>query len=378
MTELKNVAQVKENIERDYLQKLNDVKLGLPEYNDRTRQWRTALLFNNQSLGLVYYDAMTGELDKNKSTSTSFLKKRLNLIKRKKSLKKKSKRKKRDDTYYVSPLEHDLLINDDAAHALKELPANSADLIFTSPPYYNAKTEYSEFLTYDKYLTFIKEIVEEATRALIPGKFFVMDSSPVLIPRIDRNHSSTRLAVPYDIHKIFMDLGYEFIDDIYWVKPEGAGWSAGRGRRFAADRHPMQYKAVPVTENIMVYRKKSDHLIDWFIKKNPHQKDVEASRIEDPYEVTNIWRINPAKDRRHPAIFPKELAERVIKYYSFKNDYVLDPFGGLATTAKAAIDLNRHFISIELEKKYFDDSLKDLNKDYGMYLNSGKVEVIRK
>lgn len=378
MTELKNVAQVKENIERDYLQKLNDVKLGLPEYNDRTRQWRTTLLFNNQSLGLVYYDAMTGELDKNKSTSTSFLKKRLNLIKREKNLKKKNKRKKRDNTYYVSPLKHDLLINDDAAHALKELPANSADLIFTSPPYYNAKTEYSEFLTYDKYLTFIKKIVEETTRVLIPGKFFVMDSSPVLIPRIDRNHSSTRLAVPYDIHKIFMDLGYEFIDDIYWVKPEGAGWSAGRGRRFAADRHPMQYKAVPVTENIMVYRKKSDHLIDWFIKKNPHPEYVEESKIEDPYEVTNIWRINPAKDRRHPAIFPKELAERVIKYYSFKNDYVLDPFGGLATTAKAAIDLNRHFISIELEKKYFDESLKDFSKDYDMYLNSGKVKVIRK
>lgn len=378
MTELKNVAQVKENIERDYLQKLNDVKLGLPEYNDRTRQWRTTLLFNNQSLGLVYYDAMTGELDKNKSTSTSFLKKRLNLIKREKNLKKKNKRKKRDNTYYVSPLKHDLLINDDAAHALKELPANSADLIFTSPPYYNAKTEYSEFLTYDKYLTFIKKIVEETTRVLIPGKFFVIDSSPVLIPRIDRNHSSTRLAVPYDIHKIFMDLGYEFIDDIYWVKPEGAGWSAGRGRRFAADRHPMQYKAVPVTENIMVYRKKSDHLIDWFIKKNPHPEYVEESKIEDPYEVTNIWRINPAKDRRHPAIFPKELAERVIKYYSFKNDYVLDPFGGLATTAKAAIDLNRHFISIELEKKYFDESLKDFSIDYDMYLNSGKVKVIRK
>lgn len=321
---------------------------------------------------------MTGELDKNKSTSTSFLKKRLNLIKREKNLKKKNKRKKRDNTYYVSPLKHDLLINDDAAHALKELPANSADLIFTSPPYYNAKTEYSEFLTYDKYLTFIKKIVEETTRVLIPGKFFVIDSSPVLIPRIDRNHSSTRLAVPYDIHKIFMDLGYEFIDDIYWVKPEGAGWSAGRGRRFAADRHPMQYKAVPVTENIMVYRKKSDHLIDWFIKKNPHPEYVEESKIEDPYEVTNIWRINPAKDRRHPAIFPKELAERVIKYYSFKNDYVLDPFGGLATTAKAAIDLNRHFISIELEKKYFDESLKDFSKDYDMYLNSGKVKVIRK
>ncbi|MDB6238256.1 DNA-methyltransferase [Lactobacillus amylovorus] len=377
MSELKNVAQVKENIAHDYLQKIKGIELGLPEYNDRTRQWRTALLFNNQSLGLVYYDAMTGDLDKGKSTSISILKERLDLIKRKENSKRKTKRKKRDNTYYVSPLKHDLLINDDAAHALRELPANSADLIFTSPPYYNAKTEYSEFLTYDRYLAFIKKIVEEATRVLIPGKFFVIDSSPVLIPRIDRNHSSTRLAVPYDIHKIFMDLGYEFIDDIYWVKPEGAGWSAGRGRRFAADRHPMQYKAVPVTENIMVYRKKSDHLIDWFIKKNPHPEYVEESRIEDPYEVTNIWRINPAKDKRHPAIFPKELAERVIKYYSFKNDYVLDPFGGLATTAKAAIDLNRHFISIELEKKYFDDSLKDLNKDYDMYLNSGKIKVIR-
>lgn len=91
MTKLKNVAQVKENIECDYLQKLNDVKLGLPEYNDRTRQWRTTLLFNNQSLGLVYYDAMTGELDKNKSTSTSFLKKRLNLIRREKISKIKEK-----------------------------------------------------------------------------------------------------------------------------------------------------------------------------------------------------------------------------------------------------------------------------------------------
>lgn len=139
----------------------------------------------------------------------------------------------------------------------------------------------------------------------------------------------------------------------------------------------MQYKAVPVTENIMVYRKKSDHLIDWFIKKHPNPKYVDESKIEDPYEKTNIWRINPAKDKRHPAIFPKELAERVIKYYSFKNDYVLDPFGGLATTAKVALDLDRNFVSIELEEKYFDASLNDFKKDYELKLNSGKIKIIR-
>jgi len=37
-----------------------------------------------------------------------------------------------------------------------------------------------------------------------------------------------------------MEEGFDFIDDIIWVKPEGAGWATGRGRRFAADRNPLQ------------------------------------------------------------------------------------------------------------------------------------------
>lgn len=374
MPKLKNAEQVKERIRLDYLSKISNAKIGLPEYDDRTKQWRASITFKHKRLGIVYYDSFTGKPNKEKSTNIYFLNKRLELATVKAS---KTTKKQKDNTYYVSPLKHDLLINGDAISCLKRLPQNSIDLVFTSPPYYNAKTEYSEFLTYDKYLEFIKRMVEETTRVLIPGKFFVIDSSPILIPRIDRKHSSTRLAVPYDIHNIFMELGYEFIDDIYWVKPEGAGWSAGRGRRFAADRHPMQYKAVPVTENIMVYRKKSDHLIDWFIKKNPCLKNVEESRINGSYDVTNIWRLNPAKDKRHPAVFPKELAQKVIKYYSFKNDYVLDPFGGLGTTAKAALELKRHFVSIELSKKYFDASIDDFKNDYNEQISSKKIKIIR-
>ncbi len=51
------------------------------------------------------------------------------------------------------------------------------------------------------------------------------------------------------------------MDDVHWVKPEGAGWANGRGRRFAADRNPLQYKPVPVTEYVLVYRKHTDSLI---------------------------------------------------------------------------------------------------------------------
>src|SRR6185369_16715771 len=129
--------------------------------------------------------------------------------------------------------------------------------------------------------------------------------------------SSKRIAVPFDLHRIFIEEGYDFIDDIVWVKPEGAGWATGRGRRFAADRNPLQYKAVPVTEYVMVYRRRTDKLIDWHIRNHHDPKLVERSRIHDGYEKTNIWRIHPVTNSGHPAAFPKELAEKVIRYYSF-------------------------------------------------------------
>jgi len=102
----------------------------------------------------------------------------------------------------------------------------------------------------------------------------------------------------------------------------------------------------------LVYRKHTEHLIDWHIRFHPDQQAVKESRIEGNYETTNIWRITPSHDSRHPAIFPVELAEKVIKYYSFKNDVVLDPFAGIGTTGKAAAKLGRRFVLIEQEPKY--------------------------
>lgn len=164
--------------------------------------------------------------------------------------------------------------------------------------------------------------------------------------------ASRRIAVPFDIHRLFIEEGYDFIDDIIWEKPEGAGWATGRGRRFAADRNPLQYKPVPVTEYILVYRKQTSKLIDWNIRTHPEKELVEDSRIGDDYERTNIWRIQPAYDKRHPAIFPVELAEKVLAYYSFKGDVVLDPFAGIGTVGEAAMKQGRRFVLIEQEEKY--------------------------
>lgn len=336
----------------------DNITYGLPEINDRYHVWKVPLKYFGIDVGDIIINAYTRNIEAALSSDFSVIEGRVNSVKSGNTTQnsKRSKGKK----FIVSDLDN-MIIKGRAEVALKTLPEQSVDMIFTSPPYYNARKQYSEYETYEDYLLQMRQIIQECRRVLIDGKFFVMNSSHVLVPRASRNESSSRIAVPFDLHQIFIEEGFEFVDDIIWQKPEGAGWASGRGRRFSADRNPMQYKAVPVTEYVMVYRKKPCLLIDHYIRNNPDQRIIQESKIGDDYEKTNIWYICPAHDKRHPAIFPIELAEKVIRYYSFKNDVVLDPFGGIGTTAKAAINLERRFCYIERSDKYVEDTIDDIN-----------------
>jgi DNA modification methylase len=251
----------------------------------------------------------------------------------------------------------------DCKKALKDLDSESVHLVFSSPPYFNIK-EYASYANYTDYLAEMRLVFSECHRILKDGCFFVINSSPVLVPRESRNKASKRLPIPFDLHAQITSLGFDFIDDIIWVKPEGAGWVSGRGRRFSADRNPLQYKTVPVTEYVMVYRKHSSKLIDWNIRSHD-AVTVRQSKITGTYDVTNVWQIPPANDSRHPAIFPLHLAERVIRYYSFKGDIVLDPFAGIGTTGKAAKSLGRNFVLIERDSNYVDAIKSDLTDSFG-------------
>lgn len=334
----------------------NAVKLGLPEIDDRYDIWRIPIKSKRgERIGEVVVDAITTFIDSKKTTEKQLLENRL--LGREDNTEKEDN--KRGSIPHVSTLRNTIGMGD-SEELLKDLPNNSIDLVFTSPPYYNAKPEYTEYLSYEEYLLKMQKIIHECHRTLNEGRFFVLNVSPVLIRRASRNEASKRIAVPFDFHKLFIDEGFEFVDDIIWVKPEGAGWATGRGRRFAADRNPLQYKPVPVTEYVLVYRKKTDKLIDWLIRKHPDQDAVQKSKIADGYETTNVWKITPAHCKEHPAIFPQELAEKVIQYYSFVNDVVLDPFGGTGTTVRAAIKLNRRFATFEMEQKYIDIIKKNI------------------
>lgn len=322
------------------------INFGLPEVDDRYHCWRVPLISqDNAKIGEIVIDAFSSLIFEKKTTQKSVLESRL--------LGRKTKKRKRrtNDIPKISNLRNTIGLGDSET-LLTETPLESIDLIFTSPPYYNARPEYSDFITYEEYLLKMRKIIHQCHRVLNEGRFFVLNVSPVLIRRASRSQSSKRIAVPFDFHRIFIEEGYEFIDDIIWIKPEGAGWATGRGRRFSADRNPLQYKPVPVTEYVLVYRKKTDKLIDWHIRKHPDKEIVKQSKIQDGYEVTNIWKIHPAHNKIHPAVFPVELAEKVIRYYSFINDVVLDPFAGIGTVGKAACELKRRFVLFEMNKKY--------------------------
>lgn len=333
----------------------NVITYGLPEVDDRYHIWRVPLKSNEKTIGEIVIDAKTSLINGQKTTSKEVLEERMGG--RKSEIKAK---KNKSNLPKISPLRNTVGMGD-SEELLQETPSESVDLVFTSPPYFNARPEYADYIEYEEYLLKMKKIIHQCYRVLNEGRFFVINIAPVLMRRASRNESSKRIAVPFDFHRLFMEEDFEFIDDIIWQKPEGAGWATGRGRRFAADRNPLQYKPVPVTEYVLVYRKKTPRLIDWNIRKHPDEDLVKQSKIEGEYEVTNIWEIHPAHSKKHPAIFPEELATKVIKYYSFINDVVLDPFAGIGTTAKAAYKNQRRFVMYELNQEYIDSFKSDLS-----------------
>jgi DNA modification methylase len=90
-------------------------------------------------------------------------------------------------------------------------------------------------------------------------------------------------------------------------------------------------------------------------KKSGDKAKADITGDEFKKWVYAKWSIAPERKMKefgHPAMFPEELARRVIKLFSFEGDVVLDPFNGVGTTTKVACELNRIPIGIDLSKRY--------------------------
>ena len=232
----------------------------------------------------------------------------------------------------------------DCLEVMQAIPDNSVDMVLTSPPYFNAK-EYAKYDSYSEYLSFLGNVFSCVNGKVKQGGILVLNLSCVIVGRKKRSEESVRLPIPFDVCSL-LSKTWNFLDDILWVKPDGA---SNRAIKFSHHRRPVAYKTFNVTEYVLVFSKRGC-LLDKSIRQ--HSPDViKKSLVPDGYERTNIWEINPERNS-HPAPFPLELAEKCVSYYSFVCDTVLDMFSGSGTTAVACVNTGRNYIGIEKEEKY--------------------------
>ncbi len=248
-------------------------------------------------------------------------------------------------------IERPLLLVGDSEKTLLKLPENSIQLAFTSPPYYNARI-YSNYHSYNDYLEKMKKIFMQCHRVIEDGRFLIVNVSPVITKRPGREFESIRYPIHFDFHKILEEAGFYFIDEIIWIKPEPCVKNRIGG--YQQTRKALSYKPNCISESIMVYRKKCSFLLDHNINKY----DTYNKYLDEEIDTTNCWFINPKSDKAHPAVFPEELCRRILKYYSFEGDAVLDPFAGSGTFGKVANTMKRIPIMCEMDEDYIELILK--------------------
>ena len=267
-----------------------------------------------------------------------------------------------EDSHPSSPdFMKNVVVHGDVLEVLKRVPDNSVHLTFTSPPYYNAR-DYSIYESYEEYLDLLDKVFSEIHRITKEGRFFVLNTSPVIIPRAGRKYASRRYPVPFDIHARLAQMGWEFIDDIIWAKPENSAKNRVAG--FEVNRKPLTYKANARTEYVMVYRKKSLKLIDWNLRQYSPEV-TQSSLVSDDFERSNVWNIAPVTDRVHSAVFPLRLCDQVVRLYSFVGDLVFDPFAGSGTLGKAAIRADRCFFMTEIQLDYIARIRQNVGSAFG-------------
>ena len=216
---------------------------------------------------------------------------------------------------------------------LNQIPDNSVALAFTSPPY-NVGKDYEDDIDMASYLSLIQNVGAEVFRVLKPGGRYVIN-----IANLGRKPYIPLHALFYDIH---MRLDFLPMGEIIWQKGKGANGSCAWGSWKSAKSPRLR----DIHEYLLV-----------FAKENYSRPEAGVSTIErdDFMDASlSIWHIQPESAKRvgHPAPFPLELADRVINFYSYQDDVVLDPFNGSGTTCLAARNAGRHYVGFELSHEY--------------------------
>ncbi len=243
-------------------------------------------------------------------------------------------------------------VHGDARH-LDAVADGSVALVVTSPPYFAGK-QYEEELeregvpsSYLEYLEMLTDVFAECARKLEPGGRIAVN-----VANLGRKPYRSLSA---DVIRILEhDLGLLLRGELVWQKGEGASGSCAWGS-FRSATNPVLRD---ITERVVVASKgRFDRARTVKQRREmglPHESTV---MTEDFMALTlDVWSIPPESARKvgHPAPFPVELPEQLIRLYTFKDDLVLDPFMGSGSSMVAAANLGRRYVGYDLDPDYVE------------------------
>jgi site-specific DNA-methyltransferase (adenine-specific) len=258
---------------------------------------------------------------------------------------------------------HSLVEND--CRNLSFIPDGSVHLIITHPPAFGAfcesyvRGQLSAIHDYDDYLAELDAVWSECNRVLAPGGNLACVVSPVARREED-------LPLTADIHARTRRFGLDVTRAIRWFPQDRVELDDAA---FYGARNQPCGDLLCDSQDVLVMRRPGERLVSV-------ETQVE-SRMPADYFATcssSVWLIPAEVDPRHPHSFPVELAERLIRMFSYAGDTVLDPFAGIGTTSAAARAWGRNSIAVEIEQRYFD-SMADRMSSAGW--PDGEITITR-
>ncbi len=258
-----------------------------------------------------------------------------------------------DDQHVPDPYPaEEPFVHGDARH-MDGIADGSVALVVTSPPYFAGK-QYEEELeregvpsSYLEYLEMLTDVFAECVRKLEPGGRIAVN-----VANLGRKPYRSLSA---DVIRILEhDLGLLLRGELIWQKGEGASGSCAWGS-FRSAANPVLRD---ISERVIVASKgRFDRARSVKQRAADGLPSESTLMTEDFMALTlDIWSIPSESARRvgHPAPFPVELPEQLIRLYTFKNDLVLDPFMGSGSALVAAARLGRRYVGYDLEKTYVE------------------------